>query len=216
MSYVRPAGEREKQEGKAPLTQFGRMCAKLGIRIIAASWPQAKGRVEHNPGTHQDQLIKKLRRENISHYEAANRFLDEIYLPEHNRRFSRAAASEEDFHGLKPSRRTLGEVFCLEQERVLSNDWVVRYNGRLLQIERQGRRSTSPQSKVVVQEWENGKLAIRYRGQKLAWKEIAHLPPPSFAELPSQPVRQKNRPLAAHPWRQSYRQLPTPSPGAHG
>src|SRR5499427_8128753 len=70
--YVRPATEAEKAAGQAPLTQFGRMCAKLGIRIIAASSPQAKGRVERNHGTHQDRLIKKLRRQNIGSYEAAN------------------------------------------------------------------------------------------------------------------------------------------------
>jgi transposase len=73
--YVRPATEAEKEAGRAPLTQFGRMCAKLGIRIIAASSPQAKGRVERNHGTHQDRLIKKLRRKNICSYEAANQFL---------------------------------------------------------------------------------------------------------------------------------------------
>src|SRR5215470_16507561 len=66
--YVRPATEAEKAAGQAPLTQFGRMCAKLGIRIIAASSPQAKGRVERNHGTHQDRLIKKLRRQNICSY----------------------------------------------------------------------------------------------------------------------------------------------------
>ena len=213
--YVRAATEREKQEGKVPLTQFGRMCAKLGIRIIAASSPQAKGRVERNHGTHQDRLIKKLRRQNITGYEAANRFLDEIYLPEHNRRFGRAAASGEDFHRPKPGVRVLDEVFCLEQERILSNDWVVRYNGRLLQIERQGRRNSTAQSTVVVQEWESGKLEIRFRGQKLAWKEITHRPPASIPELPSPPVRQWNRPRAVHPWRQSYRALPTPSQGTY-
>jgi len=89
--YVRPASEAEKQAGQAPLTQFGRMCAKLGIRIIAASSAQAKGRVERNHGTHQDRLIKQLRRQNIGSYEAANQFLRETYLPEHKslgRRFS--------------------------------------------------------------------------------------------------------------------------------
>ena len=211
--YVRPATEGEKREGKAPRTQFGRMCAKLGIRIIAASSPQAKGRVERNHGTHQDRLIKKLRRKNIAGYEAANQFLEGTYLPEHNRRYSRAAASGEDFHRPKPSPRSLDEVFCLEQERILSNDWVVRYGGRLLQIERQGRRNAPAHGKVIVQEWEQGKVEIRYRGQKIAWKEIATLPQPSFAEPPTQPVRRGNRPPATHPWRQDYRQMPTPSHG---
>src|SRR4029078_797005 len=62
--------------GEVPVTQFGRMCQKLGIRILAASSPQAKGRVERNHGTHQDRLIKKLRRKQIASYEAANQYLE--------------------------------------------------------------------------------------------------------------------------------------------
>jgi hypothetical protein len=86
--YVRPASEADKQTGKAPLTQFGRMCAKAGQRHHCCHFATSHG-------THQDRLIKKLRRKNISPYEAANQFLAETYLPEHNRRYSRAAASEE-------------------------------------------------------------------------------------------------------------------------
>jgi len=210
--YVRPASERDKREGSEPLTQFGRMCAKLGIEIIPARSPQAKGRVERNHGTHQDRLIKKLRRQNICSHEAANLFLAEVYLPEHNRRYSRAAASAEDYHRSKPSARALRAVFCLEQERIVSNDWVVRYSGRALQIERQGQRNPRARGKVVVQEWEDGKLEIRYQGVKLAWKEFAL--PPNW-EPPSRAVRLVNRPPASHPWRQSYYQLPTPSGGTH-
>ena len=210
--YVRPANEREKRGSQEPLTQFGRMCAKLGIEIIPARSPQAKGRVERNHGTHQDRLIKKLRRQNISSYAAANRFLEEVYLPEHNRRYSQAAASGENYHRPRPSARALQAVFCLEQERILSNDWVVRYAGRLLQIERQDGRNPPPQGKVLVQEWEDGKLQIRYRGEKLVWKEFTM---PSNLEPPSRAVRLVNRPPATHPWRQSYRQVPTPIGGTH-
>jgi transposase len=204
--YVRPATEAEKQVGQAPLTQFGRMCAKFGIRIIAASSPQAKGRVERNHGTHQDRLIKKLRRQNIGSYEAANQFLREIYLPEHNQRYCRPAASEEDFHRRRPSLRRLEEVFCLETQRALSNDWVVRYGGRLLQIERHSYHHAPARSKVIVQEWESGKLEIRYRGEKIAWKEILALPQRLLAEK----VRERLRPLqpsATHPWRRDYRDM---------
>src|SRR5215472_16753110 len=204
--YVRPASEADKQAGKAPLTQFGRMCAKLGIGIIAASSPQAKGRVERNHSTHQDRLIKKLRRKHISSHETANQFLAETYLPEHNRRYSRAAASEEDFHRAKPSLRRLEEIFCLEQERRLSNDWVVRYGGRFLQIERDSYHHAPAQAKVVVQEWENGKLELRYRGRKIAWKEIPALPERPLVEK----VRERLRPLppsTTHPWRRDYRNM---------
>ena len=70
--YKRKATSGEQLRGDVPVTQFGHMCQKLGIRIIAASSPQAKGRVERNHGTHQDRLIKKLRRKKIDSYEAAN------------------------------------------------------------------------------------------------------------------------------------------------
>ena len=208
--YVRPASEAEKQAGQAPLTQFGRMCAKLGIRIIAASSPQAKGRVERNHGTHQDRLIKKLRRQNTASYEAANQFLREIYLPEHNQRYSRPAASEEDFHRRKPSLRRLEEVFCLEAQRALSHDWVVRYRGGLLQIQRYSYHHAPAQAKVIVREWESGKLEIRYRGVKIAWKEIPALPQRPF---PKRQLRERLRPVrpsAPHPWRGDYRDMPTP------
>lgn len=207
--YVRPANEAEKAAGQAPLTQFGAMCAKLGIRIIAASSPQAKGRVERNHGTHQDRLIKKLRRQHICSYEAANHFLREIYLPEHNQRYCRPAASEEDFHRPKPSLSRREEAFCLETQPALSHDWVVRYGGRLLQIQRHSYHHTPARAKVVVQEWETGKLEIRYRGQKIAWQEIPVLPERALAEKPSERLRPP-RPLATHPWRRNYRDMPTP------
>src|SRR6059058_4563433 len=73
--YKRKATPAEQLRGQVPLTQFGRMCQKLGIRIIAASTPQAKGRVERVHGVHQDRLIKKLRRQGIASYEAANPYL---------------------------------------------------------------------------------------------------------------------------------------------
>ena len=68
--YVRAATEAEKCAGQVPVTQFGRMCGKLGIRIIAASSPQAKGRVERVHGTHQDRLVKKLRLAGVASYDA--------------------------------------------------------------------------------------------------------------------------------------------------
>jgi len=110
--YVRQATEAEKAAGEAPLTQFGRMCQALGIRIIAANSPQAKGRVERAHGTHQDRLVKKLRLAGIANYEDANRYLDEQYLAEHNRRFARQPASAVDYppppaHGTATGRSVL-------------------------------------------------------------------------------------------------------------
>lgn len=114
------------------MTQFGRMCQKLGIRIIAANSPQAKGRVERVHGTHQDRLVKKLRLAGIASYERANRYLEQHYIAAHNRRYARPAAA--DYHRRRPTARQLDEVFWLEEERVVSEDWVVRYKNRLLQL----------------------------------------------------------------------------------
>jgi hypothetical protein len=206
--YVRPPTEKEQRAGKAAVTQFGRMCAKLGIKIIAASSPQAKGRVERNHGTHQDRLIKKLRRKGIGSWAKANQYLEEEYLADHNRRYALAPGSGEDFHRRTPGRRRLDEVFCLEQERVLSNDWVVQYGRRLLQVQRQSRHHAPAGGKVIVQEWEDGRLQLLYRGQRIVWQEIRALPvqPPPKPSLP----RAKTRPANNHPWKQSYQGMSTP------
>ncbi len=212
--YVKEASEQQRLGGKVPVTQFGRMCEWLGIRIIAATSPQAKGRVERNHGTHQDRLVKKLRRKNIGSYAAANEYLEKEYLPEHNQRFAHAAASPEDYHRRKPSRGELQEVFRLETERVIGNDWVVRYENRFLQVQRQGRHYAPSQGKVVVCEWEDGRLEIRYRGQKLAWEEIGARPQPPQKEQPSKaaPPYRGKPPSAKHPWKQRYDSMKVRTP----
>src|SRR5437764_14558818 len=100
--------------GEPAVTQFGRMCAKLGIEIIAASSPQAKGRVERAHGTHQDRLVKKLRLSAIANYGQANAYLDQHYLAEHNRRYAHAAAAAADYPRRSPTARQRAEVISLE------------------------------------------------------------------------------------------------------
>ncbi len=100
---MRPPNAGEGMRGEPGWTQFGRMCAKLGIEIIAASSPQAKGRVERAHGTHQDRLVKKLRLAGIASYEQANAYLDGHYLAEHNRRYAHAAISPSDYHRRPPT-----------------------------------------------------------------------------------------------------------------
>jgi hypothetical protein len=126
--------EKQQLRGEAPLTQFGRMCARLGIRIIAANSLQAKGRVERKNGVHQDRLVKKLRRLGLLTYEAVNAYLQAEYLPALNLRFAQSPARPEDYHRPTPRAAELNAIFRLETERAVSNDWVVRYHGRFLQL----------------------------------------------------------------------------------
>jgi transposase len=199
--YKRPATPREQLRGEEPITQFGRMCAKLGIELIAASSPQAKGRIERIHGTHQDRLVKKLRRQQITTHEAANVYLQRDYLPEHNRRFARVAARPEDYHRRAPRAADLNGIFRLESERVVSEDGVVRYANRYFQLSRQA----PARSKVRVCEGRHGSIAIEYRGQTLRWEEISAPPQPRVESQPGPVVRRPWVPPANHPWREAAR-----------
>ena len=221
--YVREPNAGERQRGEAPVTQFGRMCQRLGIQIIAAGSPQAKGRVERNHGTHQDRLVKKLRRKQIRSLEEVNGYLEEEYCPEHNRRFAVAAAAREDYHLPSPGARALRSMLRLETERVLSNDWVVRHANRFYQVERQSQHHAPAKSKVTVCEWEDGTTEIHYRGQKLKWKEIGgHAEARKREELEGKEGKETGdvakrpwKPGPDHPWGQSFatREAPLPSLG---
>jgi hypothetical protein len=208
--YVRPPNAEERLTGAEPLTQFGRMCATLGIRIIPASSPQAKGRIERHHGTHQDRLVKKLRRLGIHDVAAANHFLETVYWADHNRRFAHAATSAEDFHLRVPRGVALDRVFRLEEPRVVANDWVVRYHNRLFQLERQSGHAPA-RSTVIVSEDAAGEVELRYRGRLMRWREILApaLPTPVVAiaaDAASPPPRQGTapRPRRDHPWRRSF------------
>jgi transposase len=204
--YKRKATSGEQLRGETPVTQFGGMCQKLGIRIIAASSPQAKGRVERNHGTHQDRLIKKLRRRGIAGYEAANQFLQDHYLPQHNRRFARLPAQAENYHGHKPSAPELRQIFRLETLRSIGNDWVIRHAGRWLQLHPGSRRNGPTQSKALVSEYEDGSVELYYRGERIAFHEIAQpirevaIARPAATER----IRAKSKAKPDHPWRLGY------------
>jgi len=205
--YVRAGTAAEQAAGVVPLTQFGRMCATLRIAIIPASSPQAKGRVERNHGTHQDRLVKKLRRLAIADDVAANAFLETTYWAHHNGRFAQAPAAPADFHRRCPPATTLNRIFRLEETRTVGQDWIVRYHNRAPQLVRQSGYAPA-RSTVTVCEWPDGRLAIEYRGRAMAWTEVTNravAPRPSVPPLPAPtPHPRGPRAGADHPWRQGY------------
>ena len=200
--YQRQPTSREALEGIKPETQFGRMCTKLGIGIIAASSPQAKGRVERHHGTHQDRLIKKMRLRGIVDYEAANRYLDEEYLAEHNERFCCEPAEGADFHQALPGGTDLRGVFCLEYERVVSNDPVVRFENRCLQLKPKRNQGVGAGARVTVQQWRDESLQVRFEGHEIEHEVIA-TPTPQLRTKPAPQGRvvAGRKPAANHPWR---------------
>jgi len=123
----------EQLAGMKPTSQFGRALGELGVELIPAHSPQAKGRVERLFKTVQDRLVKELRLAGIATLEEANRFL-EGYLPIYNRRFAVAPAQAADLHRPRPAHRELDRILCLKTTRCLRKDFTIAHQGGLYQI----------------------------------------------------------------------------------
>ena len=184
----------EQLEGVGPLSEFERALKELGVEVIHAHSPQAKGRIERFFGTLQDRLVKEMRLRGIQTLEEANRFLDEFLAP-YNERFAVAPAGPGDLHRKIPSRLDLNQILCVKADRALRNDFTVAYQGKLYQIEDHIRAS-----KVKVHERLDGSIAMMYKHRPLRFKEIARRP---AREKRSFPKSQKkvSIPPPDHPWR---------------
>jgi transposase len=187
--------------GKARQTQFGRAMAALGVELILANSPQAKGRVERMNGVLQDRLVKALRLAQINDLESANRFLEATYLREFNRRFARKAASPLDAHQGLP--RNLDEVLSWEEERVVQRDWTVACEGKWYQLDKQHEALSLAGRKVVVRTLRNGQVQLVHRGQKLKWRQLPSRPVRLQEVKPAKAAREIRLPAANHPWRRS-------------
>jgi transposase len=195
----RPPSIAEQVGQQEPQTQFGRAMGQLGVELILANSPQAKGRVERCNGLLQDRLVKELRLAGIADLGAANEFLRKKFLPELNRRFRKEARSAADAH--RRNEWKLQEVLSWEESRVVGNDWTVAWQSRWFQIDRQHEALSLAGRKVLVRRQRCGKMEIEYRGRKLRWRE-----------LPARPVRtvpaarrigrtQLQKPSTTHPWK---------------
>jgi transposase len=151
---------------KVHLTQVGRAMRQLGIEMIPASSPEARGRSERMFGTLQKRLPQELRLHGITDMEEANRFLREQFLPEHNARFARKA--EQAGSAFAPLMGfALEDVLCIHEERTVAKDNTVRYKGKTLQILEDKRRCSFAKCKVRVHEYLDGSLAVFHGPRKL-------------------------------------------------
>jgi len=157
-----------------PKSHFGRACEKLGVTVITALSPQAKGRVERNHGVDQDRLIKELRLAGISTIAGANLFLEKVYLPKMNRKFSRPAASPEDAH-VPLGNVNLKDIMCLEYERTVANNYVIRFENRLFQILKTKKPLPKPKDKVLVRVRLDGSVSMLWKENKLLVKELTNI-----------------------------------------
>src|SRR5882724_8666823 len=124
--------------------------------------------------------------------------------------FARAAARAENYHVRAPSAAKLREVFRLETERWISNDWVVQYRGHFLQLKPQNKRYGPTQAKALVCEWEDGAVEVHYRGERMDYEDLVVRPRTEKA-APREPRREPAKQVGSkraqdHPWRQGYEQ----------
>jgi len=163
--HTQTAGEKV---AKAQPTQVGRALAQLGIAHIAAYSPEARGRSERAFGTLQDRLCKELALAEITTVEAANRYIEEVYVPDHNTRF--AVKPEQPESAFVADRAGAHrDILCIQEERVVGNDNCVRYRGLSLQIPPSPIRPHFVRLRVRVHDYPDGTLAIFHGPRCLAW-----------------------------------------------
>jgi hypothetical protein len=182
-----------------PLSDFERALKELGVEVLHANSPQAKGRIERLFGTLQDRLVKEMRLRRIRTLEEGNQFLEE-YLPLYNRRFSVSPKGKDNLHRPLVKGLDLDTILCRRTERALRNDFTVAHNHKLYQIE-----ETIQTSKVMVQDRIDGSIRIYYKGRALRFKEITERPVRERKEPVVVPKKKPFTPPPSHPWRWNFK-----------
>jgi len=208
--YKREPTNAERKAGEEGQTQFGRMCEKLGIEIIAAGSPQAKGRIERNNGTQQDRLIKKMRLLGVGDDAAANTYVESIYVPQFNARYAVAPASPVDYHLPRDPKVRDEDVFCLDHRRTVGKDFVIQFGKQGLQLDRAARGRVPAGSRVIVRERRESGLRVIQVDRSGVERECHWTPAASRAEkaprnAPVVAPKQGRRAPSDHPWRGRFR-----------
>jgi len=199
LQRAREAGRRE------PLTQFSRAMGTLGVEMIFAHSPQAKGRVERVNQTFQDRLVKELALTGITTIAGANAYLEKTFLKSLNRLIGKTPAQGANVHIPVPRHIHLEDVLCVIDARSVGQDWCVTFERRHLQIQKQHQPLSLAGKQVDVLQGLDGTLKLMYHGRPLAFAELASRPMPLPAPRPVPPPHTTQRPHASHPWNQSYK-----------
>jgi len=185
----------EELEGLSkPQSQFERALDELGVEVIHAYSPQAKGRIERLFGVFQDRLIKEMRLRGIKSKEGANEFFKE-YLPRYNKRFRVFPSNKTDVHIRLPRHFNLNNYLCVKTQRTLRNDNTIAHNGKLYQVE-----EAVKAKKVTMEERVDGSLHIMSNDVALRYREIMKRPKKEFSAKSLRPSK-PSIPPKDHPWR---------------
>lgn len=187
-------------------TIISRALGELGVDVILAGSPQAKGRVERTFGTAQDRLIKEMRVAGISNLDAANRFLAEYWVPFWNERFADEPQDARDAHRPLPSGIDLEALFAETETRKVAGDFTIRFKNRYWQIPERKARGVRPGDEVVVERQPSGEIHFRIGQRYLAVESLGRARPPATPAKaqpakPREPGSKPPKPALDHPWR---------------
>jgi len=201
---TREACLEEELANVGPETQFARAMRELGVGLILAHSPQAKGRVERRHGLFQDRLVKEMRLLGIRTLVAANAYLDGTFLALVNARYTVKARDPTNGHQTRPTTATLALVLSWQEPRTVAKDWTLCWRNHRLQIDARHAALGLPGRRVVVAERRNGTLAILHNKRLLTFRNA---PAPAAPRLrpaaPQAPHLTRRPPAADHPWRRS-------------
>lgn len=171
--YISPKSLKQTDEDELVepewLTHFSKACKVLGIEVIKAYSPQAKGRVERNHGVYQDRFVKELRLKNIQTIEEANKRLQRGFIDNLNRKFMKSPESDEDAHVSLLDEQNIEDILCWEYTRTVYNDWIIRFENQLLQIQKTRGIEVRPKQEITLKRHLNGKITLWNKGQKIPY-----------------------------------------------
>ena len=192
----------ELLRGEEAQTQFERAAKELGIDIIHANSPQAKGRIERAFGTLQDRLIKELRLSGVCNKEEANMLLEK-FMPQYNKRFAKVPLKEGDLHRRLPRGVKFRDILCIKANRTITNDCTVRWRGRRFLIDNAS--IVMRRRKVEIREHFDGQITIKFNGRYLDLYEVFDAKPIKTQQIKESVNDKKKKgkyiPPADHPWR---------------
>lgn len=193
----------ELLRGERARTQFERAVKELGIRVIHAHSPQAKGRVERVFGTLQDRLVKEMRLKGISEKEQANKFL-KGYLLRFNEQFMRAARGEGDLHRSIPKEINPREILCIKGNRTINDGCIIKWKRRIFILDNSS--IALRRRKVEVREHFDGEITIKFNGRYLDCHEVFEVKLMREVNIQRPAIVQKRKPSKykpplKHPWK---------------
>lgn len=206
----RQATIEENLKDQQAQSQFARAMDELGVEVIFANSPQAKGRVENLFGTLQDRLVKEMRLAGIKNKEEGTVFFREVYLPRHNAKFAVIPQEKANLHRPLSATDDLARIFTIQSKRLVSKDLIVQYrNTRYQLLPEAGYKYTLRHAQITVEEKESGRIVFRYKDKviasSVAIQAVHKQKTPHVASSKDFKEGRIRIPSWDHPWRQAGR-----------